>query len=68
MLLTKRLESLRKKHHELDDKIRGEQAHPSTDSTVIRSLKRDKLHIKEQIEHLLDAGNSVIAPRMTAKV
>lgn len=50
MSLTQRLESLLKRHQDLDEAIRQEETRSATDPTVIRALKRDKLHLKEEIE------------------
>lgn len=42
--------ALRKKHSDLEEKIRQEMSHPSRDERLIRALKEKKLHLKEEIE------------------
>jgi len=44
------LKALRKRHADLEEKIRKESAHPARNDQAIRRLKEQKLHIKEQIE------------------
>jgi len=40
---------LARKHSELDAQIRDEQRRPESDATALRTLKRQKLRLKEQI-------------------
>jgi hypothetical protein len=40
------------KHQTLDEKIREELQHPSTDDLQILALKREKLRLKDEIERL----------------
>lgn len=40
---------LTRKHSELDAQIRDEQRRPESDATALRTLKRQKLRLKEQI-------------------
>ncbi len=52
MNLGSHLSELRKKHQKLSDTIEAEERHPGSDDLSIRQLKRQKLHIKEEIERL----------------
>ena len=45
-----RLEALQARHIALTQKIEREQTRPGANDWIIRALKRQKLHIKEQIE------------------
>lgn len=47
-----RLASLQRQHSELEAEIASRQADISTDSLDIWTLKRKKLAVKEQLEHL----------------
>lgn len=52
MSVSTHLDSLRSKHEALESKIREEQSRPGSDSLKVTSLKRQKLHLKEEIEKL----------------
>ncbi len=52
MSVSSHLDQLRQKHEALKDRIREEERRPAVDSLEITALKREKLHIKEQIERL----------------
>lgn len=52
MNVSTHLESLRSKHAVLEDKIRSEQRRPGADTLELATLKRQKLHVKEEIEKL----------------
>ncbi|MEM7210880.1 MAG: DUF465 domain-containing protein [Pseudomonadota bacterium] len=52
MNVSTHLESLRSKHAVLEDKIHNEQRRPGADSLELATLKRQKLHLKEEIEKL----------------
>lgn len=43
------LDALRSKHRELDKKVQRIEKHPGSSDAEIAQLKRDKLHLKEQI-------------------
>lgn len=43
------LEALRGKHRELDKKVQQVEKHPGSSDAEIGQLKREKLHLKEQI-------------------
>lgn len=43
--------ALQSKHEGLERRIREELGRPSPDETVIQSLKKKKLRIKEEIAH-----------------
>ena len=55
MALTSHIEELRKKHQHLDAKVEEAQRSPGTDQLHIAALKKQKLHLKEQIERLSGA-------------
>lgn len=46
------LESLERRHRELDRKIEAELSHPSRDDLVVAALKRKKLEIKDELVKL----------------
>ncbi|PIE15428.1 MAG: DUF465 domain-containing protein [Rhodobacterales bacterium] len=52
MSMSSHLEELRKKHKELSDLVEQEQRRPGSDDLVIADLKKQKLHLKEEIERL----------------
>jgi hypothetical protein len=52
MSLHSRLESLKARHAELDARIQEEDQRPKPDADVMSRLKREKLHLKEEIERL----------------
>jgi hypothetical protein len=43
---------LSEKHHQIDEEIHSEMAHPRADQVHITELKREKLRLKEQIASL----------------
>lgn len=45
-----RLEALQARHEALSHKIELEQSRPGTSDWYLKALKRQKLHLKEQIE------------------
>lgn len=47
---TARLEALQARHNALDHQINLEQTRPGSSDYFLRLLKRQKLHLKEQIE------------------
>ncbi|MEM6811466.1 MAG: DUF465 domain-containing protein [Pseudomonadota bacterium] len=51
-----RLEALKVKHLKLSKKIEDEQNHFSLDAGKIAYLKRQKLHLKEEIEGIRKAS------------
>ena len=54
MSVESHLDQLRQKHQGLEAQIREEEKRPGADSVAIRSLKREKLHLKEEVERLSD--------------
>lgn len=50
--LPSRLEALRTRHSALSTKIEREQGRVSADDWYLKDLKRQKLHLKEEIEVL----------------
>lgn len=52
MSVESHLDQLRQKHQGLEARIKEEERRPGADNVAIRSLKREKLHIKEEIERL----------------
>jgi hypothetical protein len=52
MALDQRIESLKKQHAHIDDKIHQTQIRLSADDLEVRGLKRQKLNIKDEIVRL----------------
>ncbi len=52
MSLSSHLQELQRKHEHLSQMVEQEQRSPGSDDLTIRSLKRQKLHIKEEISRL----------------
>ena len=52
MSLQSRLESLKARHSDLELRIAEEDHRPKPDPEVMSRLKRDKLHLKEEMERL----------------
>lgn len=52
MNVSPHLDSLRNKHAALEHRIRDEQRRPGADNLELTSLKRQKLHLKQEIEKL----------------
>ena len=52
MALEQRIESLRKRHAEIDHLIHIETMHPSTDEARLHDLKRQKLLVKDELASL----------------
>lgn len=44
--------ALQAKHEGLEQRIREEMSRPAPDTTMIQSLKKQKLKIKEEIAHI----------------
>ena len=52
MNLASHLDQLKARHAALDSKIQKEEMHPSADHVQIAAMKREKLHVKEEITKL----------------
>lgn len=52
MSLKGRINELANKHRKLDETIHEEQKRPSADALRLKRLKREKLHIKEELQML----------------
>jgi hypothetical protein len=52
MSIQSRLESLKARHHELESRLAEEDHRPKPDADVVARLKREKLHLKEEMERL----------------
>lgn len=52
MSLSSHLTELRKKHEMLSQKIEEEQRSPGANDLHVTELKRQKLHLKEEIERI----------------
>ncbi|HYE50614.1 MAG TPA: DUF465 domain-containing protein [Azospirillaceae bacterium] len=50
MAMEHHIESLRQKHAVLEQKIQSELSRPYHDSIAVRSLKFEKLQVKEQLD------------------
>lgn len=52
MSLSSHLQELKKKHQTLSDNVEMMQRSPATDDLEIARLKKQKLHLKEEISRL----------------
>lgn len=52
MALSQRIESLKKKHSEIDEHLRTEEQRASKNEALISQLKKDKLTLKDEITKL----------------
>lgn len=52
MSTIERIESLKTKHAEIDRRLSAETARPMPDESILLSLKRKKLQIKDEIQTL----------------
>ena len=52
MTIEAHIRELDSRHNELDHRIESESKRPGSDTLQIASLKKEKLRLKEQIEHL----------------
>ncbi len=50
------LSALKKKHEDIEKKIHEETARPAWNESLVRKMKEEKLHIKEEIERLQKTG------------
>ncbi|MDJ0685328.1 MAG: YdcH family protein [Alphaproteobacteria bacterium] len=48
-----RLEALKERHATLETKIETEQRRPMPDEGLVHTLKREKLHLKDEISRLM---------------
>ncbi len=55
MSLNAHLQELKKKHQTLSDAVEAAQRSPGTDDLEISRMKKEKLHLKEQITKLSTA-------------
>lgn len=63
-----RLESLRRRHAEIDNNVRQEALRAAPDSVTIRVLKKMRLRLKDEIQALMraSAGVGLRTSRMSA--
>lgn len=52
MSLEAHIEALKEKHAVLETKIEAESSRPMPDDALVHTLKREKLHVKDEIERL----------------
>jgi len=52
MALEQRIESLKKRHAQIDLMIQAEEAHPLSDPVLLQQLKRQKLNLKDEMTNL----------------
>jgi hypothetical protein len=52
MAIEARIRELRARHQSLEREIQDELSRPAADSDRLRELKRQKLHLKEELESL----------------
>lgn len=55
MSLTSHLQELKKKHDSLSDAVEKAQRSPGSDDLEVSRLKKEKLHLKEEINRLTPA-------------
>lgn len=53
MSLTSHLQELKKKHETLSDAVEKAQRAPGVDDLEVSRLKKEKLHLKEEITRLM---------------
>lgn len=54
MPLSARIESLKKRHTDIELQLHTEESRPAQDEVKISKLKRDKLSLKDEIAKLLE--------------
>jgi len=47
-----RINSLKKRHNDIEEKLKSEETRPSKDATKLSKLKREKLTLKDEITKL----------------
>jgi hypothetical protein len=52
MALPQRIEALKKRHATIDDILHDEEHRPSPDIIRLHELKREKLHLKDEMNRL----------------
>lgn len=52
MTLTSHLQELKKKHQSLSEAVEAAQRSPATNDAEIAQMKKQKLHLKEEISRL----------------
>lgn len=52
MSIAQRIESLKTKHADIDKQLDQEAARPHPDESTLHSLKKQKLHIKDELQSL----------------
>ena len=55
MSLTSHLDELRKKHQSLSDAVDAAQKQPFFDELKVSQMKKQKLHLKQEITRISDA-------------
>ncbi len=53
MSLEAHIEALKEKHAVLETKLDQENSRPMPDDALVHTLKREKLHLKDEIERLM---------------
>lgn len=52
MALAQRIETLKKRHSQIEEKIKKEESSHAPDDALLQQLKREKLSIKDEITRL----------------
>lgn len=52
MAAEERIESLRRKHHDLDEALHREYTRAYPDTSTLAKLKREKLRLKDELDRL----------------
>lgn len=55
MSMQDRIESLKAKHHELEERLDQESNRPMPNDAVLRELKHEKLQLKDEISRMQHA-------------
>ena len=58
MTATPHLDQIERKYQSLKDRIEEARQHPSVDNLELTELKRQKLHLKDELERLRHAGQA----------
>jgi hypothetical protein len=61
MALEQRIETLKKRHTEIDYQVRSEEARPFPDAIRLHHLKHQKLNLKDEIARLTEGHHQQAA-------
>ena len=52
-----RIEAMQRRHRRLDDRVAQEHRRPQPDMSVLQTLKREKLQLKDEIHRVSEASH-----------